>query len=432
MATTTRVAHPAPGPRSDAVTRILALLVHNWPLKLAAVGLATLLYGGLVVSQSTKTLDDVVIPIATIGQPADSFLLTTIDPVTQIRYFAPSDTRPLSSDFEASIDLSGIQPGSGPQRVPVSVVSTDTRIRIVGVQPDHVTVNLDMVGRRSVGVVVEHDPAPNGLELGDESADPDSVEVFGPASVIQRVVAARASVIIQESGIDVDQDIELVAVDEFGEAVAQVNLEPRSSHITIPVFSDRETRTLPVNALVTGDPAAGFEIASVTADPPVMLVEGDADQLAELVRVDTVHIPMTGVSSDRTINVGLDLPTGVLAVGDEQITVTITLRPVTATRTFSAGVRLIGAGRGLSYDVEADRILVTIGGSVADLDRLSGTAIVVDLDVNGLQPGTEDVTVSVDLPTGTTLVSASPSTVRVIITATTSSPAPSPTPSASG
>ena len=31
-----------------AVRRVLRLVVHNWPLKLAAIGLATLLYGGLV------------------------------------------------------------------------------------------------------------------------------------------------------------------------------------------------------------------------------------------------------------------------------------------------------------------------------------------------------------------------------------------------
>lgn len=405
------------------MTRILAVVVHNWPLKLAAVGLATLLYGGLVVSQSTRVLP-VVIPIDTIGQPADSFLLTSIDPVTEIRFFATSDVRPLSSDFSASIDLSGIQPGSGPQRVPVHVETIDTRIRITGVQPEAVTVNLDMVGRKSVPVVVEHGAAPNGLELGEVAAEPATVEILGPASIIERVVAARASVIIQESGIDVDQDIELVAVDERGEAVAQVNVVPRSSHVSIPVFSDRETRTLPVNAVVTGDPAAGFEIASVTVDPPVMLVEGDADQLAELDRVDTEQIPMTGVSSDRTVTVGLDLPTGVLAVGDDQVTVVIALRPVTATRSFSAGLQLIGAGRGLSYDVEADRILVTIGGSVADLDRMSGTAVVVDVDVTGLQPGTETVAVTMNLPTGTTLVSASPASVSVTITATTPSPSP--------
>jgi YbbR domain-containing protein len=274
-------------------------------------------------------------------------------------------------------------------------------------------------------VVIEHNAIPEGLELGEDSAAPATVEVFGPASIIERVVAARASVIIQESGIDVDQDIELVPVDELGEAVAMVNVDPRSSHITIPVFSDRQTRTLPVHPVIGGDPAAGFEIAAVAVDPPTILVEGDADQLAELVRVDTTLISMTGVSSDRTVTVGLALPTGVLAVGDARISVSITLRPVTATRTFSAGVRFTGAGRGLSYDVDVDRLVVTIGGSVADLDRLSGIALVADLDVSGLQPGTETVPVTFQLPTGTTLVSVTPSTVEVTITGTSPTPTPS-------
>lgn len=406
--------------------RFIGRLFHNWPLKLGAIGLATLLYGGLVVSQSTRTLSDVVIPIDAVGVPADSFLLTSIDPVTEIRYFAPSGTRPLSSDFEASIDLSAVQPGSGPHRLPVRVVSIDDRITVVSVQPAAVTVDLDRLGRRVVDVVVDHGPTPSGLELGDQSVSPSRAQVSGPASVIERVVAARASLIIQPSGIDVDQDVDLVAVDELGDAVGQVDVQPRAVHVTIPVFSDRETRTLPVNPVVTGDPAAGFEIAGVTVDPPVMLVEGDADQLAQLVRVDTVQIPMTGVSSDLTVTVGLDLPTGILSVGDGRVTITVKLRPVTATRTFSAGVRLIGAGRGLSYSLDADRVLVTLGGSVADLDRLSGAALVVNLDVTGLQPGSETVPATMDLPSGATLVSASPSSVVVTITASVPTPTAGP------
>jgi len=408
------------------VRRFIGRLFHNWPLKLGAIGLATLLYGGLVVSQSTRTLSDVVIPIDAVGVPADSFLLTSIDPVTEIRYFAPSGTRPLSSDFEASIDLSAVQPGSGPHRLPVRVVSIDDRITVVSVQPAAVTVDLDRLGRKVVDVVVDHGPTPSGLELGDQSVSPSRAQVSGPASVIERVVAARASLIIQPSGIDVDQDVDLVAVDELGDAVGQVDVQPRAVHVTIPVFSDRETRTLPVNPVVTGDPAAGFEIAGVTVDPPVMLVEGDADQLAQLVRVDTVQIPMTGVSSDLTVTVGLDLPTGILSVGDGRVTITVKLRPVTATRTFSAGVRLIGAGRGLSYSLDADRVLVTLGGSVADLDRLSGAALVVNLDVTGLQPGSETVPATMDLPSGATLVSASPSSVVVTITASVPTPTAGP------
>ena len=410
--------------------QFLGRLSHNWPLKLGAIGLATLLYGGLVVSQSTRSLSDVVIPIDAEGLPSDSFLLTSIDPVTEIRYFAPSGTRPLSSDFTASVDLSTIQPGSGPHRLPVRVVSIDDRITVVSVQPAAVTVDLDRLGRKEVDVLVDHGPTPSGLELGDDTVTPSRVQVSGPASVIERVVAARASLIIQPSGIDINQDVDLVAVDELGDAVGQVDVQPRAAHVTIPVFSDRETRTLPVNPVVTGDPAAGFEIARVTVDPPVMLVEGDADQLAQLVRLDTVRIPMTGVSSDLTATVGLDLPTGILAVGDDRIRVTVTLRPVTATRTFSAGIQLIGAGRGLSYAIDTDRVLVTVGGSVADLDRLSAAALAVNLDVTGLQPGSATVPVTLVLPTGATLVSATPADAVVTISAASSSPPPSSAPSA--
>jgi YbbR domain-containing protein len=141
---------------------------------------------------------------------------------------------------------------------------------------------------------------------------------------------------------------------------------------------------------------------------------------------------MTGVSSDLTVEVGLALPTGVLPVGEVRVTVAITLRPVTATRTFNAGVRLIGTVRGFTYAIDSDRILVTIGGSVADLDRLSGGTLLVGLDVTGLPAGLEPVPVTLDLPTGVTLVSASPSSVGVTITAPSASPSPTPAPSAGG
>ena len=43
------------GRPGSPVRRILGRLFNNWPLKVAAVGLATLLYGGLVLSQNTQT-----------------------------------------------------------------------------------------------------------------------------------------------------------------------------------------------------------------------------------------------------------------------------------------------------------------------------------------------------------------------------------------
>jgi YbbR domain-containing protein len=396
------------------VIRALRLVVHNWPLKLAAIGLASLLYGGLVLSQSTATLTGVV-PVDAVNQPADTFLLETIRPVTEIRYFSPSGVQPISSDFEASVDRSDVEAGAGPRSVPVDLRSVDPRVRVVDFQPKVVTVDLDRVAKKDVPVEVDRGQVPSNLQLGTVTAVPTSVQVVGPASVITRVVAARATVIIQPTGIDIDQDIELVPVDSIGDAVAQVKLAPTTARITIPVFSDRQSRTLPVSPQITGSPAAGFELASASVTPRFVTIEGDIDEIGSLTNVETAPISVAGVSSSRTIPVGLALPTGVTALDATSVDVVIEVRPVTATRTFEAGLRLIGAKPDLAYSTTIDRVLITVGGGLPDLDRLTGSTIVVNVDVADLGPGTTDVPVTAQLPNGVTLVVADPAAVPVTV-----------------
>jgi len=417
------------------VTRLLGIIVHNWPLKLAAVGLATLLYAGLVVSQGTSTIP-VVLRVDVENQPKDIYLLKPIPPVTSIRYFAAPDVpTPTAASFTAFVDLSGVDPKSGPVPVPVEVTPIDPRIQVVSFEPSVVRIELDPLDSRSVPVVVEHGDVPAGSELGDVTVEPTQVTVLGPKSIVDTVVSARADVIIQPGGIDVSEDAVLVAIDKLGNAVSPVELDPKTAHVTIPVFTDRTTRTLPVGPVVTGTPAAGFEIESVTVTPLTVTVEGDADQLAALERADTEAVSVSGASSDFSRVVGFDLPTGVVPLGGSTVTVNVKLRPVTSTRTFDAGVTLKGTKPELTYAIDVDRVLLTIGGSVADLDRLEGATLTATLDVTGLPPGTSSVPVTIDLPAGLTLVSAAPETVRVTISAPPS-PAPSPaaetTPSGAG
>ncbi|MEX1171585.1 MAG: CdaR family protein [Chloroflexota bacterium] len=394
------------------MTRLLGIIVHNWPLKLAAVGLATLLYGGLVFSQSQQTFPG-VIPIEPRDLPRDAFLLTTIEPVTEVRYFSPSGIPPIESSFEAWVDLSSVEVGGGPVTVPVQVRAAG--ITVVGHTPEVVTVELDRVVTADVPVIVQYPPPPEGLQIGEISTDPSTVTVSGPASVVDKVTSVRADVVIQPSGISVDQDVLLVPVDAVGNAVAPVNLTPSSARIRIPVFENLRSKSLTVTPVITGTPAPGFEIASVTVEPLVVTVEGDAEQLAELARVDTVAISTNGASSDFTVQADLELPTGVQAVDAPQVTIKVAIRPVTATRTFQSGLRLTGVRPDRVYALSTDRVLLTLGGTTGDLDRLSGATLVAVLDVTGLDVGTVDVRVTIDLPAGVNLVSASPAEVTVTI-----------------
>jgi YbbR domain-containing protein len=374
------------------------------------------MYGGLALSQNTQTFTG-VIPVRYVNEPPDTVVFpSTPLPVTQIRYFAPSGVPVATSTFLATIDLAGLEERVGVVSVRIAVTTVDSRVRVLGYEPPSATIELDrLVSRPGVPVKVVHGPVPDGLTLGPVTVDPGTVTVSGASTIVAKVDAVRADVVIQSTGIDVDENVQLVPVDKLGNALSPLDVTPQTAQVTIPVFSDRQSRTLPVNPIITGSPAAGFEIASVTVDPQVALVAGDADELAQLTRVDTDPIPMTGVSADETVEVGLALPKGVVAVGEDTITVTITLRPVTATRTYSAGLQLLGESSSLTYAVSVDRVLVTIGGSTADLDRLSASTLVVDLDVTGLKTGVYDVPVTANLPAGTTLVAASPAKVTVTI-----------------
>jgi YbbR domain-containing protein len=408
------------------VTRVLRILIHNWPLKLAAIGLATLLYGGLVFSQSSQTFTG-VIPVEVRGQPDDTVRLTDVESVTAVRYLSPSGARPITSTFVAWIDIGGVEPGSGPQSVPVTVESIDDRITVVDRTPDRVTIDLDHLSTRLVPVRVAQAVPPDGLELGATTVDPTEVQISGPASVLDRVIEARANVQIQPTGLNVDQDVRLVPVDALGDAVSQVNVEPATARVTIPVFSDRDSKTLTISPLIAGDPAPGFELVSTTVSPRVVTVEGDIDELDPLVSIDTAPVSIVGLSSNETFESTLVLPTGVVALDVETVRVTITLRPVAETRTFEVGLDLIGARQDRRYATSTDRVLITLGGSVADLDRLQGARLLALLDVADLEPGTTSVAVTTDPPAGLALVSASPDRVAVTV-----SIPPSPSPAAGG
>jgi YbbR domain-containing protein len=131
--------------------------------------------------------------------------------------------------------------------------------------------------------------------------------------------------------------------------------------------------------------------------------------------------------------VELVLPDGVVPLGQATVLVTVDLRAVTETRSFSTGVQVVGADPDLTYQPSTDRVLLVIGGGTADLDRLDGATLVADLDVSDLGVGQADVPVTVELPPGLTVVSVSPATVRVTVgavaTPTPAAAQPSPSPS---
>ena len=408
--------------------RIVSFVVGNWPLKLAAILLATLLYAGLIVSASAETFQG-RIPIQVLNQPGNAFIIGNLDDVTSIRYLALGANRPTvtTASFTATIDLGGIPvaAGSPPVSVPVVLRATDTgSIQVIDFSPSRIQVRLDPLASKGVPVQVDRGTVPEGLDVREPVISQESVTVSGPESSVVLVAAAEARVRIQPSGIDVNQVVDLVAVDARGDVVPTVELQPASVRVTIQIGSQLATRALPVNPVVAGNPDAGVVVTGITATPQLVTVEAESALLVTLVKIDTQPVSIAGATADVVADVDLDLPPGVSALGVTTARVTVSLRPQVGTRSFQLGVGLRNADPTTRYDLGAGQVLVTVGGPLAALNALDGAALVATVNVTGLGPGSHTLAVEVRLPTGLTVATVSPSEVTVIVT-----PAPTPSPS---
>lgn len=405
------------------MTRVLRALVYNWPLKLLSVLLASLLYAGLVVSQSNFDFDTAV-PIRTVNQPADAVVLGNLPPVSRIRYVATGDSGPppTPDSFRATVNLAGINPRAGSTYVSIHVESVDPRFLVVDYEPRGINIQLDPRVSKQVPVRIKTGPIPDNLQVRPPVLTPEMVTISGPESVVQTVVAAQADVLIDPNGLIIDRDVPLVPVDIIGNLRTPIQVEPQSVHVRLEAFTDRRTKTVAVNAVVTGVPPSGYVLDTVVVDPPAILVEGDPAALATVTQADTEPLSLNAITGTLDAQAKLVLPAGVLPVDAATVHVTITLRAEIGTRTFSAGTILTGRDRALAYVVTPGSVQVIVAGPLADLSRLDASQFTVAVDVTGLAAGPHAVVPTATLQAGLRLLSVDPVTVTV-------SPLASPSPS---
>jgi YbbR domain-containing protein len=410
------------------VRRALHFLLRNWPLKLGAILLATVLYSGLVLSQNVRAFSG-NIPIEAIRQPPDVALLTDLPPVTQVRYRAPLEAGFVSpSSFSATVNLADVEPapGGAPVEVPVTLIAFDRRVQVIDFFPRTVQVRLDPVDTRTIGVTVEMGAVPEGVTTGPPQVNPQTVDVRGPSTRVAAIRAVLAPVAIDASGLNVDRQVDLQAVDEQGNQVTNVEIEPSRARVQIAVGRELANRTLPVVPEFSGDLPTGFRIATITVTPAVVTVTGESTAVTQMDGAHTQQIPLAGRTRDFETQVGLALPEHVTMTGSAEINVTVSIVEETGTRSFQVGMGLVGARSDRLYVLGTTAVNVTLGGSLSQLNALDPAALVATVDVAALDVGVHTVPVDFAPTGGLNVVSISPAQITVTVSEPLATPTASP------
>ncbi len=415
--------------------RVLRFIVRNWPLKIGAIVLACTLYGAMIVLQTTQQWPG-AIAIDVLNQPTTAYLLepNPMPQVINIRYLAAPDVPISQSSFRATVDLSSAKVSETEQSlVRVRLEAVVPGIQIIDYKPQQIYVTLDPIVHRQVNVQVNDAPVPSGIQPGTPVLSASSVDVSGPASYVRKVAYAEAKVRIDASGLDVNEEADLVARDDTGAVVNSVTFNPRTIRVQIQVGSQTRSETVPVNAVVTGNPAAGYYITSIDVTPPAISVLGQADALALLKgQANTKPVSISGATSDVSQTVSLDLPSGVTSDGTASISVVVHLQPQSSTRSVTVGVVPSGARPDRIYSLSVPSVTVTLGGATAALNALDTSSLLATASVGSLDVGSSTVVLTVTVPAGIRVVAISPSqinvTVAIVPSPPPSAPAPAPSP----
>jgi YbbR domain-containing protein len=396
-------------------------LLRNWHLKLAAIGLAMVLYTGFVYSGSFSEQLFSGHAIEAINQPDGAFPLTQSLPSVDVQYRLSSGVseRVTDESFSVTVDLAAYDMDRAPQlqSLPVHVDSLQDGVEILSFLPENVPVALDRLAQRQVRVEVQTGDVPEGLAIGTPRLSQDEVTASGPQSQLGRVDRAVARVQIFESGIDVRQpQAALVPVDIDGREVESVELQPQTITVEIDVRTVETSKTVPIHPLLTGAPADGFRISSITVEPSVVTIFGVPAALADVAEITTEPLAVANASADLNSDLELILPEGTRLAADASApVVSVAIVPAVATRTFLVGVSCDGAPNGSACLPQLSQLTVVLRGPERVLAGLDPADITPTLDASGLSAGEHDLTPTFSLPRGLDLVSVSPGTVTVVI-----------------
>jgi YbbR domain-containing protein len=169
---------------------LAGVLFRNWPLKVAALALSTILWVYVAAEQPTSKFIDVVVEL---DLPPE---LALARPAPQVRAAVTGPWREVTKLYDSPLTVHLAVPASaGPPRWQAVLVPSDiqvpheARVTIQDVEPRGLELEIDRVVRRDVPVAVRATVEPeSGFALARPVAvTPATVRISGPHALVQAV-----------------------------------------------------------------------------------------------------------------------------------------------------------------------------------------------------------------------------------------------------
>jgi YbbR domain-containing protein len=321
------------------------------------------------------------------------------------------------SDFLATMDLSVVQAGA-PTSVPISVTCSSEVVRIQSYDPEQQTVHLEALGTITFPFEIRtQGEVATGYQAVRPVVIPSEVTIDGPLPYLTEVISVTGTIDVTGASEDITAKVTVVPRDAEGRLVPGLQWTPDQVEVRIGVR--RRVNYKPDVQVVPdlrGEPATGYRRGGVSVNPSSVTLAGPTSVLNEMPGfVKTLPISVTGAIQDLTARTPLTMPTSVVAVGVNYVTVTVEILPILSSRTITSTVEVQGLSQGWEAILSPSVVEVSMVGPESLLNELVEEDVQVFVNLFDYSLGVYRLEPVVLVPEDVTVESLIPETIEVII-----------------
>ena len=295
-------------------------------------------------------------------------------------------SRVSSGNVQVTLDLSNVR-SAGTQDVPLRATTTYGRVRSIA--PQSLSLTFENLDSRNVTINPEISGEVDGLWYSVGRVNPSVLTVSGASSVVQSISSARVSVDVTGLDSSVVRVLPYTLLDAEDNEISQTMLNRTTSSISVSldIYPCREIPfATELSGLISGQPADGYVVDSVTIQPESAMVAADQDFLDSMTQLMLDPVSVNGASQSFTARTSVSQLSDFKHVSVEQVYVNVNIVEETITG-YVDNVRVMFSNTDENLVATYDPLGVYVTGPRSDVEALQKQGMSVSLDLAGYEPG---------------------------------------------
>ena len=299
-------------------------------------------------------------------------------------------------EHTVSLDLSGCTEGSCKVKLNYEkqVKSLDYKL-----DPSTITVYVypKVSSVRSLSTdIINADKLDTKLNISSITLSTDEVIIKSYKEKLSSVASVKAlvdvaSLGIKEAGTYTAEKVSLVAYDENGSEVSNIEIVPDTVSAEIVVTSPK--KDVPINVVPVGNVKTGSAIKSITSSIAQVTIYGEQSVLDKIDKID-VEVDVSGLDSTKSIKTNIKKPSGIKYISASSVNIKVSVESQTSMDFDDIQIEIRGLDSkyaAMTTDQEGARVTVTVKGVEDIIKGLNENDISAYIDLTDYKSGTYDV-----------------------------------------